>query len=66
MTAAARAAAGESLGAVLVLVSGDTSSTLRDVQAGDRLRIASKPIRADELLSIAAELLPSKHASDTV
>ena len=28
--------------------------------AGDRLRIASKPIRADELLSLVAELLSSK------
>ena len=56
--AAARAVAGEHLGAVLV--SGDTSSTLRDVKATDQLRIASKPIRADELLSIMAELLPTK------
>lgn len=56
--AAARAVAGEHLGAVLV--SGDTSSTLRDVQATDRLRIASKPIQADELLSIMAELLATK------
>ena len=56
--AAARAVAGEHLGAVLV--SGDTSSTLRDVKATDRLRIASKPIQADELLSIMAELLVTK------
>ena len=53
--AAARDIAGESLGAVLV--SGDTSSTLRDVKATDRLRIASKPIDADELLAIITELL---------
>ena len=53
--ATARSIAGERLGAVLV--SGDTSSTLRDVKATDRLRIASKPIQADELLSIIAELL---------
>ena len=53
--AAARSVAGEHLGAVLV--SGDTSSTLRDVKATDRLRIASKPIQADELLSIIRELL---------
>ncbi|MDE2261555.1 MAG: PAS domain S-box protein [Gammaproteobacteria bacterium] len=53
--AAARGVAGERLGAVLV--SGDTSSTLRDVKASDRLRIASKPIRADELLSLVTELL---------
>ena len=56
--AAARELAGEHLGAVLV--SGDTSSTLRDVKATDRLRIASKPIQADELLSIIAELLSTK------
>jgi PAS domain S-box-containing protein len=53
--AAARVITGESLGAVLV--SGDTSSTLRDVKATDRLRIASKPIDADELLSLITELL---------
>ncbi len=60
--AAARAVAGERLGAVLV--SGDTSSTLRDVKATDRLRIASKPIRADELLSIVAELLATTRKTD--
>jgi two-component system, sensor histidine kinase len=54
--AAARSCVGEHLGAVLV--SGDTSSTLRDVKATDRLRIVSKPIRADELLSLITELLP--------
>jgi signal transduction histidine kinase/ActR/RegA family two-component response regulator len=54
--ATARDIAGERLGAVLV--SGDTSSTLRDVKATDRLRIASKPIDADELLSLITELLP--------
>ena len=53
--AAARTFAGEPLAAILV--SGDTSSTLREVQATDRLRIASKPIRADELLAMITELL---------
>lgn len=53
--ATARAVVGEGLGAILV--SGDTSSTLRDVRATDRLRIASKPIRADELLTLVTELL---------
>ena len=53
--AAARSLAGERLGAVLV--SGDTSSTLRDVTATARLRIVSKPIRAEELLSLITELL---------
>jgi PAS domain S-box-containing protein len=59
--AAVRALAGESVGAVLV--SGDTSSTLREVQAGDRLRIASKPIQADELLELIASLLPPRRAA---
>lgn len=54
--AAARDIAGESLGAILV--SGDTSSTVRNVKETDRLRIASKPIDADELLATIAELLP--------
>jgi len=54
--AAARGFVGEHLGAVLV--SGDTSATLREVKATDRLRIASKPIQADELLSMITELLP--------
>ena len=53
--AAARAAVDERLGAVLV--SGDTSATLRDVRATERLRIASKPVQADELLGIITELL---------
>jgi PAS domain S-box-containing protein len=59
--AAARAVAGERLGAILV--SGDTSSTLRDVKSTDRLRIASKPIQADQLLSVIAELLSAKSAT---
>jgi len=58
--AAARDTAGEHLGAILV--SGDTSSTLRDVKSTDRLRIASKPIQADQLLSIIGELLSAKPA----
>jgi two-component system, sensor histidine kinase len=53
--AAARSFGGEHLGAILV--SGDTSSTLRDVAATDRLRVASKPIRADRLLALINELL---------
>jgi PAS domain S-box-containing protein len=59
--AAARSVAGEHVGAVLV--SGDTSSTLRDVKATDRLRIASKPIQADELLSMITELLSVRKAT---
>ena len=56
--AAARGAVSQSLSAVLV--SGDTSSTLRDVKPSDRLRVVSKPIQADELLSIISELLATK------
>ena len=59
--AAARTVAGEQLAAVLV--SGDTSSTLRDVKSTDRLRIASKPIQADELLSLITELLSVSKAT---
>ena len=53
--AAIRQLAGAGLGAVLV--SGDTSSTLRNVRADDRLRVASKPIQADELLRLIEALL---------
>ena len=52
---AVRQLAGESVAAVLV--SGDTSSKLRGLEAGRRLRVASKPIRADELLRLIASLL---------
>ncbi len=57
--AAVRELVGPSLGAVLV--SGDTSSTLRQIVPDDRLRLASKPIRADELLALISTLLPPKH-----
>lgn len=40
-----------------VLVTGDTSSSIRELQADARLRIASKPINADELLALVSELL---------
>ncbi|MGH8201910.1 MAG: ATP-binding response regulator [Steroidobacteraceae bacterium] len=53
-----RALVGQSLGAVLV--SGDTSSTLHDIKLDEHLRVASKPIRADELLGLIATLLPRK------
>ena len=52
---AVRRLAGESIAAVLV--SGDTSSTLRGLPSNRRLRLASKPIRADELLRLIASLL---------
>ncbi|HUA24446.1 MAG TPA: ATP-binding protein [Steroidobacteraceae bacterium] len=54
--AAARRAAGAHLGAVLV--SGDISSALGNVEADDRLRVATKPIRSNKLLSLIRELLP--------
>ena len=50
----ARAALGEALPAVLV--TGDTSSAIRRLE-GSRLRLASKPIRADELLNLLKALL---------
>ncbi|MGA8096926.1 MAG: ATP-binding protein [Steroidobacteraceae bacterium] len=56
--AAARQVAGEHLGAVLV--SGDISSTLSGVEATDRLRVASKPIRWNHLLSLIRELLAGR------
>ncbi len=56
--AAVRELVGPRLGAVLV--SGDTSSTLRQIIPDDRLRLASKPIRADELLALISTLLPPK------
>jgi len=53
--AAVRERVGPELAAVLV--SGDTSSTLRNLTADERVRVASKPIRADELLRLIGELL---------
>jgi CheY-like chemotaxis protein len=55
--AAARRVVGEHLGAVLI--SGDISSTLSNVEAGERLRVAGKPIRSHKLLSLIRELLPA-------
>jgi CheY-like chemotaxis protein len=56
--AAARQVAGEHLGAVLV--SGDISSTLSNVEATERLRVASKPIRSNKLLALIRELLSAR------
>jgi len=39
-----------------VVVTGDTSSEIRDLQCGQHLRLISKPIDADELLTIIASL----------
>jgi len=54
---AVRALVGENLRAVLL--SGDTSSTMRDVQTDNRLQIANKPIDADVLLALISSLLPA-------
>ena len=53
--AAARQVAGEQLPAVLV--SGDIAATLSGLEASDRLRVASKPIRSSKLLALIRELL---------
>jgi two-component system, sensor histidine kinase len=52
-----RAILGESLKAVLV--TGDTSAAVKELQRDARLRLASKPIRADELLELMQALLQS-------
>jgi PAS domain S-box-containing protein len=40
-----------------ILVTGDTSSAVQELQHDERLRFTSKPIRADEFLSVVRELL---------
>jgi CheY-like chemotaxis protein len=49
----------EALGPTLkaVLVSGDTSSAVRELSCDAHLRVASKPVKADELLGILKSLL---------
>ena len=56
--AAARAVLGPQLRAVLV--TGDTSSAVRELETDRHTRIASKPINADEFLALLEEL---RHAS---
>jgi len=51
----AREMMGESLKAILV--TGDTSSAVRELQSDDKLRIASKPINSGELLTLVRSLL---------
>ena len=55
------AAARETLGADFkaVLVTGDTSSAIREMQGDAHLRITSKPINSDELLGLVRNLLSS-------
>ncbi|MEJ0085166.1 MAG: ATP-binding protein [Pseudomonadota bacterium] len=52
---AARAVLGHSMKAILV--TGDTSSVVRELQADANLRIASKPVNSKELLSLVRSLL---------
>ncbi len=40
-----------------VLMTGDTSTAVRDLTRDDRLRTASKPINPDELLGLLRDLL---------
>jgi PAS domain S-box-containing protein len=40
-----------------VLVTGDTSSAIRELQQHDNLRVISKPINADDLIGLMRELL---------
>ena len=51
----AREMIGESLKAILV--TGDTSSAVRELQGDDKLRITSKPINSGELLDLVRSLL---------
>ena len=52
---ALRADLGQQLKAVLI--TGDTSSAMKELQRDERLRLARKPIHADELLSLLKSLL---------
>jgi len=40
-----------------ILITGDTSSAVREIQQDDRMRVTSKPIEADDLLGLLRELL---------
>jgi CheY-like chemotaxis protein len=54
--AAARTIIGDKLRAIVV--TGDTSSTIRELPSDPHIRLASKPVQADELLHSVRELLP--------
>jgi PAS domain S-box-containing protein len=41
-----------------VVITGDTSSTVRDLRKDDRVHLASKPIDANQLLALLRSLLP--------
>jgi DNA-binding NtrC family response regulator len=53
--AAMRAALGVSLG--VVLITGDSSSAMHELPTDPRLRVAIKPLKAEELLGMLASLL---------
>ena len=53
--AGVRGVLGKNLGAVLV--TGDTSSAVKELRHDERVRMTSKPINADELLSLVRELI---------
>jgi hypothetical protein len=41
----------------VVLVTGDTSTAIKDLPHDERVRMTSKPLRADELLALVRSLL---------
>jgi CheY-like chemotaxis protein len=41
-----------------ILVSGDTSSAVREIQCDANLKLTSKPINSEELLGLVKSLLP--------
>ena len=49
-----------------VLITGDTSSAVKELQHDDNVRMASKPINADELLALLRELLGSRSRAESV
>jgi CheY-like chemotaxis protein len=53
--AALRKQLGETLPAILI--TGDTSSAMREIRGDNSLRMASKPINPDELLQLLSELI---------
>jgi two-component system, sensor histidine kinase len=55
---AVRAVVGEELSAILV--TGDTSSLIRELKPDARTRLASKPINADQLLALIQTLLEAR------
>ena len=49
-----------------VLITGDTSSAVKELQHDDNVRMASKPINADELLALLRELVSSRSRAESV